>query len=334
MKFGGHSRRMKLMKSSFLFAAALSVTAGCSNATESPDAFAEACAAAADSAETSSVKGDAEGWLFVRNELAQLGKGKFWESFDERDPVKIIGAYQKALGDLGVELVVVPVPAKAALYPEKFAAAATLDSVTQMTPLIEQIAATGAKVVDLETLYRGELANGQLYCAQDAHWTPLGAKLAAEAVAKSLAGIVPEGNESFSAGEKEEIEISGDQAKGEYENLPKEKVMTYPVIGEGDPAKAEVLVVGDSHLQVFTDGGAQFHTTGSGFLDHLQLALKQSVASIYNSGDGVDGPRVRIVRTLGKDPAYWEGKKAVVWVFASRAFTAPIQKWREVPAKQ
>ena len=325
---------MKLSKFSFFFAAVLGVTAGCSNATESPDAFAEASAAAAASAETATVKGDADGWLFVRNELAQLGMGEFWTSFNDRDPVKVIGAYQKALADLGVELIVVPVPAKAALYPEKFAAASTLGSVTQMTPLMDQIAATGAKVVDLEKLYRAELPNDQLYCAQDAHWTPLGAKLAAKAVAESLSGIVSEGTENFSSGEETEIEISGDQAKGEFANLPKEKITTYPVIGEGDPTNAEVLVVGDSHLQVFTDGGAQFHTTGSGFLDQLQLALKQSVASMTNSGDGVDGPRVRIVKAAAKDPAYWEGKKAVVWVFASRAFTAPIQKWREIPAKQ
>jgi len=183
-------------------------------------------------------------------------------------------------------------------------------------------------------LYRAGLASGQIYCAQDAHWTPLGAKLAAEAVATSLAGIAPAGNGSFAAGESAEIEITGDQAKGDFADLPKEKLMTFPVTGEGDASGAAVLVVGDSHLQVFSEGGAQFHTTGSGFLDHLQLALNQPVASMKNSGDGVDGPRVRIVKAAAKDPTYWEGKKAVVWVFASRAFTAPIQKWREIPAKQ
>ncbi len=321
------------MRSSFFVVAVLSAAVGCSDAMQSPEEFAKAAAAAADGAETATVKGEAEGWLFVRNELAQVGKGEFWESFEGRDPVKVIGAYQKALAELGVELVVVPVPAKAALYPEKFSKAASLDSVTQMTPLIEQIAATGAKVVDLEALYRAELANGQIYCAQDAHWTPLGAKLAAEAVAKKLEGIVPVGGGSFSAGADEEIEISGDLAKGEFANLPKEKLTAYPVMGAGDQADAKVLVVGDSHLQVFTDGGSQFHISGSGFLDHLQLALNQSVSSMKNSGDGVDGPRVRIAKAAAKNSTYWEDKKAVVWVFASRAFAAPIQKWREIPAK-
>jgi len=62
-------------------------------------------------------------WYFLRQEIEHLGKGSFWEQENEgatdgvSSPSAVITQYAKELEALEVELLLVPVPAKASLYP-------------------------------------------------------------------------------------------------------------------------------------------------------------------------------------------------------------------------
>src|ERR1051326_5807752 len=73
-----------------------------------------------------------DGWLFVGGELRLLSLGKFWGSDAAKvsrahkpelaDPVPAILDFQQQLKTRGIELLVVPVPPKASVYPEKIVA--------------------------------------------------------------------------------------------------------------------------------------------------------------------------------------------------------------------
>ena len=98
---------------------------------------------------------------------------------------------------------------------------------------------------------------------------------------------------------------------------------------ESDP-QSPVLVLGDSHLQVFRKGGNML-ATQAGFVDHLQTLLPLAVEEITMQAGGADGPRVEVARATAKNPAFWAKKKIVIWVFTAREFTQG--KWRVIPAQ-
>lgn len=297
------------------------------------DGFAAECAALAEGVEGSSVKGADGDWLFLVNELKHLGEGAFWEK--KADRVGVVAAYAKELEGLGVKLVLVPVPAKAAIYPQKLVGEAS--EVLATAPLYAQMREAGVEVIDLEEVYRKAKRDGagKLYCEQDAHWSPLGAEMAVEAVW----GVVEENGwldgvakEAWEIGKEQELVIKGDQVDGEFANLAKEALAVRRVKRVAADASSPVLLIGDSHLRVYSDGG-EFHTEGAGFRDHLQARMGLAAAAYFTNGDGVYTPRVRIAKAAKKDPTFWEGKKVVVWCFSVRGFTSPLVRWAKLPAQ-
>src|SRR5438477_9405006 len=70
-----------------------------------------------------------DGWLFFAGELRLLSLGRFWGDEAPKvsrahkpelaDPIPAIVDFQKQLTARGIDLLVVPVPPKAAIYPEK-----------------------------------------------------------------------------------------------------------------------------------------------------------------------------------------------------------------------
>src|SRR5918997_6988128 len=70
-----------------------------------------------------------DGWLFLASELRFLAQGVFWgeaagkvarpRSVKAADPLPAIADFNQQLKQRGIQLLVVPVPAKAAIYPDK-----------------------------------------------------------------------------------------------------------------------------------------------------------------------------------------------------------------------
>ncbi|HCF94298.1 MAG TPA: hypothetical protein DEW46_04495, partial [Verrucomicrobia bacterium] len=60
-----------------------------------------------------------DGWLYLKSELRFCSQGGFWGGpGDGDDPLPAILDFAEQLRSRGVELWLVPVPAKAAVYPE------------------------------------------------------------------------------------------------------------------------------------------------------------------------------------------------------------------------
>ncbi|MEN9470424.1 MAG: hypothetical protein RL630_2157, partial [Verrucomicrobiota bacterium] len=68
-----------------------------------------------------------DGWIFFDKELRHLAAPSYWREPGApvdaaNDPLPAILDFQAQLDKAGIELLVVPVPAKAAIYPDKLAA--------------------------------------------------------------------------------------------------------------------------------------------------------------------------------------------------------------------
>ena len=322
-------------------------------------AFQAQCAALAQAAEargTMTVPGRAD-WLFLAAELRHLGVGPFWgESAakvsralkpGQADPWPAILDFHDQLAAMGVELLVVPVPPKAIIYPDGLLDKVPCDPagrLARLDPALQtfygQLRAKGIHVLDLTSVFMNDRSNpeGALFCRQDSHWSGAGCVLAATEIGRELrATFNQRPGQAFTA-RWDTVEISGDlwQTLGDP-RPPREKVRIRRITRAGrneavEPSSGSpVILLGDSHGLVF-HGGDDMLAREAGLADQLALELGFPVDLVAVRGSGATPSRINLLRRAQKDPNYWAGKKWVVWCFAAREFTES-DGWRKVPVK-
>jgi alginate O-acetyltransferase complex protein AlgJ len=306
--------------------------------------------AASEKASQSALKGR-DGWLFFVPELRALSIGPFWGEQAVRvsraakpeyaDPLPAIVDLNEQLQNAGIELLVVPVPAKAAIYPE--AVSSAIMSAPTGPPRVDMqhrefyklLKDRGVAVLDLlpNFLEHRYDAEGPPFCRTDTHWSGRGVALAAKAVADHVAerawlkGIP----KSALSAESRKVEITGDLARMLDENNPAKETLPLTFIGAGaalaplETARdSPVLLMGDSHTLIFHD--PELFARGAGLPDHLARHLGFSVDLIGVRGSGATTTRIELLRR--KDNL--KGKKLVVWCFSFREFTESPTGWRKV----
>ncbi len=290
------------------------------------------------------VEGD-DGWLFFVPELRHIAAGPFWgeaaetasraRRADARDPLPAILDVHQALQDIGVELILVPVPPKAVVYPQFLPGADTLGA-ERLDPhhreFYRLLAEHGVKVLDLTDIFRaGDHPDyGAFYCQEDTHWSGWGCVVAAEKLAEMLGDRVSNPAPESFATEWRTIEIRGDlhHMMGATEG-PAEALWVREVDGETRSADSPVLVLGDSHSLVFHAGG-DMHHSGAGLVDQLAAELQQPIDLIGVRGSGATPARINLFRRAQRESDFWEKKEVVIWVFSAREFTES-DGWRIVP---
>lgn len=334
-------------------AALLLVLAGAANA--DARAFLNEMAAKAEraSADGTTVAPGADGWLFFAPELRSLGVGKFWGAEAERvsraskpeyaDPLPAILDFKAQLDRAGIELVFVPVPAKATIYPDAVSEEVHIGDgvVPRLDPYHQEFYSLlrdqGVRVLDLTPAYLEHRRGSEvaLYCRQDTHWSGLGCEIAAEEIAR----VIRDGGwvEGVPTHEYDTVggrtRITGDlwTALGDA-SLPKEELRLNGV-RRADPAESSdnewrespVLLLGDSHCLVFHAGG-DMHARGSGLADHLAARLGFAPDVVGVRGSGATPSRLALVRRRDN----LAGKRVVVWCLSAREFTEG-QGWRKAP---
>ena len=137
---------------------------------------------------------ETDGWLFLAAEFRFLSLGRFWgdeapkvsrsRKPDLADPIPAIVDFQKQLEARGIDLLVVPVPPKAAIYPEKILPGSDVgaaDPAPVVRRFYDELRAAGIDVLDLAPVFiknRGDQRGG-VFCRTDSHWSGLGCMLAA-----------------------------------------------------------------------------------------------------------------------------------------------------------
>lgn len=306
--------------------------------------FRSACAAKAADGDSLAVAG-IDGWSFLRAELRHLGLGPFWGAeaarvsrakADKADPLPAIVDFARQLRTRGIALVLVPVPCKAAVYPDKLGLTVTgrVDRAGQ--DFAAAVAAEGVTVLDLGEAFlaaKADATAGPLYCRTDTHWSPRGCEVAAAAVAKRLGAVegaaawLPGGPGRFTAA-SETRPVRGDLAAGEPEVLPA-RVVSATGGGPIEDRDSPVLLLGDSHVLVY-HAGAELHGTNAGLADQLAFELGLPVDVIGVRGSGATPARINLMRRAKAEPSSLTAKKAVVWCFAAREFTEG-SGWAIVP---
>ena len=293
-----------------------------------------------------------DGWLFFAGELRLLSIGRFWGDEAAKisrarkpelaNPIPAIVDFHHQLRARGIELVVVPVPPKAAIYPEKIVPGfdlASHDPAPVLRQFYEELRAAGIDVLNLSPvlIQNREHARGPVFCKTDTHWSGIGCVLAAQAIAEHARRklAAPRVRKEY-VSDWNEVQISGDltgllppDARKPGPEKISVQTVSEKVTGatvEPDP-NSPVLVLGDSHTLVYHD----FLAERAGLIDQLALELGFAPDLIGTRGSGATPVRINLYRRSLRDPGYLAKKKMVIWCFAAREFTEATEGWAKTP---
>lgn len=295
---------------------------------------------------------DAGGWLFLAAEFRLLSLGRFWgdqapkvsrsQKSGLADPIPAIVDFQKQLKGKGIDLLVVPVPPKAAIYPDKVLEGFNVgreDAAPFLHAFYEELRGAGVDVLDVTPLFvqNRDDRRGGVFCKTDSHWSGLGCTLAAQAIAERIRGkITAAGLEKEYISEWKESQISGDLVGLLPKGAPKPGLegIALRSVSEKETGAAvrpnpdsPVLLLGDSHTLVFHD----FLAERAGLVDQLAQELGFAPDLIGTRGSGATPVRINLYRHSVKNPEFLAKKKLVIWCFAAREFTEAMEGWALIP---
>jgi hypothetical protein len=287
-----------------------------------------------------------EGWMFYRPSVRYATERPEAASpgSTPMDPLPAIQSFRDQLEARGIRLLVVPVPNKESVYPEKLSRRAERAGVVVCPPtrvLLDRLQAAGIEVIDLfETFRLAKAAQSpsdptRYYLEQDSHWTPEGMQVTVKAVARRVLerGWIEMGSIDFDL-RATPVERLGDLIQVLHvprleRATPPERLACEQVIRRDsnlpyrDDLDGRILVLGDSFLRIYQ----QDEPLSAGFIAHLARELKQPLASIINDG----GASTLVRQDLARRPRWLANKRLVIWEFVERDIRDGTEGWQVVP---
>lgn len=277
-----------------------------------------------------------DGWLFFRPAIDSLtGYGPLRAEPDSvaKDPSRppwagprlAILEFGKQLDELGVELVLVPIPVKPMIYPEKLG----LDSAAgplrhpDASGFFAELKAAGIEVLDITDAMHSAKEKGDVFLKQDTHWTPFGLEIAAKEIAQFV-----QSRPWFAELETREFEQTKtsvahtgdlvdklDLATPRFEPEAVEiQQLLKPEIRDRD---SPVVLLGDSFTNIFSASEMNWGKDG-GFAERLSAKLGISIDTIAQNGQASTGVRRTLASRRGSAREMREKKKIVIWAIAAR----------------
>lgn len=250
-------------------------------------------------------------------------------------PAEAILDFAEQLRERGIQLLLVPIPVKASIYPESLGVEmpGPLTSPYQES-LFARLREGGVVVLDLAPIFWEQRANAPLYLQRDTHWTPQGMELTAKIIADSIKTYeefpqMAQGSQAFQAELRPQVvQDTGDLARmlglpADSPDLTAEVANAKLVIDQAtgqvvaeDPG-APIVLLGDSFANIYSVDSDQLEWewgSGAGLPEHIMANLGVRIENISVNGGGANGVRARLRERHGSLP----GKKLVIWALSSR----------------
>ncbi len=289
------------------------------------------------------------GWLFYRPEVDYCtGKGflnkdslklraRSGDSSTEAirpDPRAAILDFRDKLKARGIELIVMPIPVKPMIQPDKlsprYSAGADVIQNPSYNEFVSEMTAKGVRILDVsaDLIAQKKSLNRPQYLETDTHWTAE----AMECAAKSLATYIQQekllaaGVEADYQRGNKDITNLGDIAEmlklPADQNIYKKQTLTINPITKGSESwvpdkSSDVIVMGDSFFNIYSLDGMGWGS-GAGFVEQLSYELKHPLDKIVINAGGSFATRKELDNRMkrGQDPL--AGKKLVIYEFAMR----------------
>lgn len=296
-----------------------------------------------------------DGWLFFRpgvNAIAgqpflnkdQLGMrlegNELWEKTVQPDPIVAIVDFKEQLEARGIGLMLVPIPIKPSIHPEKLSRIDNDDSVHNRSfeKFLQQLEQAGVQVFDSRNILAGYAKDhGAAYLTTDTHWLPGAMDDVASQLAKEVRNLLPDLHKSTEY-VIDEIEQKGEGDVSRMLTLSDTSVRHTQTVqikqvlnNENElwqPERdAEVLLLGDSFTNIYSSPSLGWGRSG-GFGEHLSYHLGVPLDMIAKNDSGAFVTRETLGQELARGRDRLEGKKLVIWEFAERELS--LGDWKLV----
>jgi alginate O-acetyltransferase complex protein AlgJ len=247
-------------------------------------------------------------WLFYRADLehvtgtgflepARLDQrrksGDPWKTRIQPDPLPALEQLDRDLAKRGIRLVLLPIPVKPAIHPDRFTSRMVSSAGALRNPSFPEFVArlrrAGIELIDVAPVLAADSAHGPQFLERDTHWTPAAVERVAELVAERVADYLrPEERAAATALEfsRRPARVSGEGDIAKMLRLPqwasyrRQSVEVHRVLVDGlawhaDP-EAVVLLLGDSFTRIYSDPALPWGT-GAGLAEQLSYSLRQPI---------------------------------------------------------
>jgi len=291
-------------------------------------------------------------WLFYRADVdyltgpgflnpVQLARraagGNEWISAPQPDPLPAILDFQRQLAQRGIQLVVMPVPPKPAIQPDKFTGRFEAGAVRLQNPsyvaFIRDLKQAGVKVADVTFALAGVLSGrgkeGDAYLVTDTHWRPEAVEFAARHLKQYIdrnLQLSPHSGDGYRA-----------QAAGVTNRGDLAVMLRLPAWARGYPPEAvglrqiltargaywrpdetsDVLVLGDSFCNIYSLDAMGWGES-AGLIEQLSFELQRPLDCLVINDNGAYATRALLARELARGRDRLAGKRLVIWQFAMR----------------
>lgn len=244
------------------------------------------------------------------------------------EPALAVIDFYRQLQERNIELVLVPVPVKPMIYPDKLGGRPGPLNNRSFAAFKNAVERAGITVVDLAQPLSDLRASGtDSFLKTDTHWTPEGMLLAA----RKIADVVGRKNQPMETA-RERISALGDVAAMlKMRNIdaffPQETVETR-VVDTTPDRNAEVLLLGDSFCNIFSLEAMNWGAR-AGLPENLAAELGEKIDVIARNDSASFATRQLLAQELGRGRDRLAGKRVVVWQFVIRELADG--DWRLIP---
>ena len=285
------------------------------------------------------------GFLEPVHQARRRTEGNEYTPTPQGDPLLAVIHFHQQLRARGIQLLVMPVPAKITIHPDRFSSRFEASAGPVRNPSFERFAealrAWGVLVFDPAPLLAGARreAAPHPYLPADTHWTPAAMDLVAERLARVVAARAALGPPNAFYHRSREPTIArniGDLARMLDLDDPSGRfgadlVGIMPVFTQGSGLRwrsqktAEVLLLGDSFTNIYSLEAMGWGAS-AGLAEQLSFYLQRPVDRLVRNDAGAWATRQMLARALAGGRDRLAGKKIVIWQFAARELS--LGNWK------
>jgi alginate O-acetyltransferase complex protein AlgJ len=258
-----------------------------------------------------------QGWFFTGEEFKRVKQA------DIDSAVAKIGEIRAKLAEAGIQLVMVPLPAKSDVYAEHLPEMMRSDAMSvAYADFSTALKAKGMTVVDTRDALIAAKPFGELFLKSDTHWTPVGAKVTAEAVQSTIqkSGITLP-SETVTESWEAPVDIWGDlttyitsPAYAPRVGLKQENIPIYRTAVNADAAGADLFGT-ETKVPVMLVGTSYSANENWSFVDFLRQSLTTDVVNVAKEGLGPGVPMMDLLEGSALEDTQ---PSVVVWEFPIR----------------
>ena len=270
-----------------------------------------------------------DGWLFLDDAIESLtGQGPFHdEPFpfqkDGKSPVDAIKRFADQLDNFGARLILVSIPSKAMIYPEKINhnIKGPISHPDAQRLVSELNSLPNLDVLDLTRSLFNLKKDKKVFLKQDTHWTPEAMEEAAKIIANHIKSMdINIDKVNLNPKQKEGRKAYGDLVEkiniwdGAFNQ---ESVIAKPIKGNTRDRNSEIILLGDSFTNIYSSNEGLGWGNNAGLPEHIASNVGTPIDVISINGGGATEVRKKLAQRRGSSEDM-KNKKVVIWAITCR----------------